>query len=108
MLFAIAIDHTAIRWIENLLKEKEVVMKVLSAALLSMMVTATQALASAGGANTEGMGLLGTFFLAFGVLIILFQFIPGVTLFAGVLKGIFSSEASKSASQVVNNGRTSL
>jgi uncharacterized protein YqgC (DUF456 family) len=94
--------------IEFLLNQKEVVMRVISAALLSMMVTATQALASAGGANTEGMGLLGTFFLAFGVLVILFQFIPGVTLFAGVLKGIFSSQADKQANQVVSNSRTGM
>ena len=83
-------------------------MKVISAALLSMMVTATQALASAGGANTEGIGLLGTFFLAFGVLVILFQFVPGVTLFAGVLKGIFSSEAGKQSDQVASNSRSGM
>jgi uncharacterized protein YqgC (DUF456 family) len=70
-------------------------MKAISATLLSLMITGTQALASAGGTNTEGMGLLATFFIAFGVLIILFQFLPGITLFVGILKGIFSSEVRK-------------
>ena len=81
-------------------------MKVISATVLSLMITGTQALAAAGGANTEGMGLLGTFFIAFGVLVILFQFLPGVTLFFGILKGIFSSEASKPVKEVVGNSRT--
>jgi hypothetical protein len=70
---------------------KETTMKVLSATTLSLMITGTQALASGGGQNSEGIGLLATFFLAFCALIILFQFIPGLTLFFGILKGIFSS-----------------
>ena len=81
-------------------------MKVLSATILSLMITGTQALAAAGGANTEGIGLLGTFFIAFAVLVILFQFLPGVALFIGTLKGIFSSEASKSAKEVAGSSRT--
>lgn len=80
-------------------------MKLISATLLSLMITGTQALAAAGGASTEGMGLLGTFFIAFAVLVILFQFLPGVTLFVGILKGLFSSEASKPA-KVVASSRT--
>jgi len=71
---------------------KEITMKVLCATLLSLLITGTQALASAGGGNGEGMGLLATFFVAFGVLIILFQLIPGMALFFGMVKGIFSSE----------------
>ncbi|MCM0080060.1 hypothetical protein L4X63_00490 [Geomonas sp. Red32] len=66
-------------------------MKTLSATALSLVITATQALAS-GGENHEGMGLLTTFFIAFAVLIILFQMVPGLSLFVGMLKGIFSSE----------------
>jgi hypothetical protein len=74
-------------------------MKIISATTLSLMITGTQALASAGGQNPEGIGLLATFFLAFGALIILFQFLPGLTLFAGILKGIFSSPATKPAEE---------
>lgn len=83
-------------------------MKVISATALALMITGTQALASAGGANTEGMGLLTTFFIAFGVLIILFQFLPGVALFLGILKGIFSSEVRKPAAEAIENNRTNL
>jgi uncharacterized membrane protein len=74
---------------------KENIMKVICATLLSLLITGTQALASAGAGHGEGMGLLATFFVAFGVLIILFQFIPGMALFFGMVKGIFSSEVKK-------------
>jgi len=70
-------------------------MRFISATLLSLLITGTQALASAGGGNGEGMGLLGTFFIAFAVLIVLFQFLPGMTMFLGLLKGVLSSEAKK-------------
>jgi hypothetical protein len=82
-------------------------MKAMSAALLSLLITATQALASAGDANPEGIGLLATFFIAFGVLIILFQFVPGIALFVGMLKGIFSS-AKKPAEEAAENGKGRL
>lgn len=66
-------------------------MKAATATVLSLIITVTQALASGGG-ESEGMSLLATFFIAFGVLIVLFQFIPGIMLFGGMLKGLFSSE----------------
>lgn len=78
-------------------------MKVITATMLSLMITGTQALASVEGAGTEGMGLLATFFIAFGVLIVLFQFLPGMALFLGILKGVFSSKAAKSAEAADNN-----
>lgn len=75
-------------------------MKTLSATLLSLMVTCTQALASAEGTGSEGIGLLGTFFIAFGVLVILFQFLPGLALFIGIVKGVFApSEAKKTSTK---------
>lgn len=70
-------------------------MKVITATLLSLMITGTQAMASAGGAHTEGIGLLTTFFIAFGVLIVLFQLLPGMALFCGMVKGLFSSGAKE-------------
>lgn len=82
-------------------------MRVISATVLSLMITGTQALASAGGTNPEGMGLLATFFIAFAVLILLFQFIPGMALFVGMLKGVFSSE-TKPGREAAGNGRASL
>ncbi|HBG06127.1 MAG: hypothetical protein A2075_24450 [Geobacteraceae bacterium GWC2_58_44] len=83
-------------------------MKLISATILSLTITGTQALASAGGAKPEGMGLLATFFIAFAVLVVLFQFLPGMTLFLGMLKGIFSSDAGKSGKETVRDGRTGL
>jgi hypothetical protein len=39
-------------------------------------------------------------------LVILFQFLPGLTLFLGILKGIFSSEADQQAKEAAKNNRT--
>ncbi|GFE60745.1 hypothetical protein [Geobacter sp. AOG2] len=66
-------------------------MRTVSATLLSLMITATRALAAGGVSEGEGLGLLATFFIAFGILIVMFQFIPGVMLFVGMLKGLFSA-----------------
>ena len=80
-------------------------MKTASATILSLVITVTQALASGGG-DGEGLSLLATFFIAFGVLIILFQFIPGLLLFGGMLKGLFSSADKKTkASATGSNGK---
>lgn len=71
-------------------------MKTVSATIFSLAITATQALASAGSSDGESLSLLATFFIAFGALIILFQFIPGILLFFAMLKGLFSSAEKKS------------
>jgi len=81
-------------------------MKTISALLLSLTITGTQALAASGAANPEGMSLLATFFLAFGALIILFQFLPGIALFMGMLKGIFSSSSARQGKEAARNGTT--
>ncbi len=70
-------------------------MKTLYAVVLSLIITATQALASGGG-DGEGLSLLATFFIGFGVLVVLFQFIPGLMLFGCMLKSLFSSSEKKS------------
>lgn len=77
-------------------------MKAISATALSLMITATRALA-AGGVEGEGLGLLATFFIAFGVLIIVFQLIPALMMFAGMLKAIFSSGGKKSDDAIAGN-----
>ena len=53
------------------------------------MVT-VPALAADTGTGSE-IGWLGIIFLGFGALIIAFQFIPAVMLFASMLKGLFSA-----------------
>ncbi|QEM67609.1 hypothetical protein FO488_05215 [Geobacter sp. FeAm09] len=70
-------------------------MKTVSATLLSLMITAGTALAAGGGAEGEGLSLLATFFIAFGILIVLFQFVPGIMLLVGMLKGAFSASGKK-------------
>jgi len=65
-------------------------MKNLSIIVLSLLVTVSCALAS-GGTEVEGMGLMTSFFIAFGVLIVLYQFIPGLMLIGRLLKELFSS-----------------
>ena len=65
-------------------------MKTLSVIVLSLLVTVSYSLAS-GGTDVEGLGLMTSFFIAFGVLIVLYQFIPGIMLIGGLIKEIFSS-----------------
>jgi len=48
-----------------------------------------------GGAEVESIGFMATLFIAFGVLIIMFQFIPGLILLFGMLKGMFSPNDKK-------------
>ena len=75
-------------------------MRTLTAAALSLAISGTQAMASTGGAESGGIGFLGMFFIAFGILIVLFQFLPGAALFAAMMKGIFASEEeSRKAAQ---------
>ena len=52
--------------------------------------SATSAFAATTGVGGEGSGPLVWFFVGFGALIIIIQAIPAVTLFASMLKGIFS------------------
>lgn len=70
-------------------------MRVIFATLLSLLIAGTHALASTGTGTGEGMGFLATLFIAFAVLIILFQLIPGFTLFLGMVKGVFSLGTKK-------------
>ena len=69
-------------------------MKTLSIIVLTMLVTVSYALAS-GGTEVEGLGLMTSFFIAFGVLIVMYQLIPGLMLIGGLLKELFSSSDEK-------------
>jgi hypothetical protein len=76
-------------------------MKTISTIILSLLVTVSNALAS-GGTEVESLGLMAALFIVFGVLIVLHQFIPGLMLLGGMLKGIFSS-TDKKVSNVSSN-----
>lgn len=65
-------------------------MKAIAAIFTSLLITASQALAASGTADGESLGLLAMLFIGFGVMIVIFQFIPGILLMFGMLKGIFS------------------
>jgi len=65
-------------------------MKTLSIFGLTLLLTVSYALAS-GGTEVEGQGFMASFFIAFGVLIVLYQCIPGLILIGGLLKELFSS-----------------
>jgi len=51
---------------------------------------ATSAFAATTGAAGEGSGPLVWFFIGFGALILIVQAVPAITLFASMIKGIFS------------------
>jgi hypothetical protein len=70
-------------------------MKTTSATILSLLISATYALATETGGNSEGLGFMATLFIGFGILIIVFQTVPAILLFTGLLKGIFSPADKK-------------
>ncbi len=71
-------------------------MKTLIRTAVVMLASVAPALA-AGGSEGKGSGILIILFLGFAALIILFQFIPGLVLFASMLKGLFSSARKKAS-----------
>jgi hypothetical protein len=76
-------------------------MKTISTIVLSLLVTVSYALAS-GETDVEGLGLMAAFFIAFSVLIVLYQLIPGLMLLGGMLKGVFSNSDKKARSASSN------
>ena len=61
----------------------------------TLIATVTPALAS-GGPETAGTGLLVSLFIAFGLLVVLCQLVPGVVLFASIIKTLFGAPTKKS------------
>ncbi|RII28291.1 MAG: hypothetical protein CXR30_13900 [Geobacter sp.] len=72
-------------------------MKTIFTTILSLLITGTQAMASGNGNNGESLGLMATLFIAFSILIVVFQLFPGIMLFGGMIKGLFSHENKKSS-----------
>jgi hypothetical protein len=77
-------------------------MRTVLTTLLSLIITAGVALAAGGGTEGEGLSMFATLFIAFGVLIVMFQFIPGIILLVGMLRGILSASEKKTHETVVN------
>lgn len=63
----------------------------------SLIITATQVLASGNIGHAEGLGLMATFFILLGILVVLYQLLPGLILFGGMIKGLFSSADNKTS-----------
>ena len=83
-------------------------MKALLASILALLITVTQALASSGTGDGQGLSHMAVFFISFGILIVLFQFIPGIMLFVGMIKGLFLSGEKNPKEYVVNGNRKNL
>lgn len=77
-------------------------MKTATSTIIALLVTTSRAMA-ASGADSEGLSLFATFFMAFGVMIVLFQLIPGIMLLVGMLKGIFASSGKTSEAAVTTS-----
>lgn len=77
-------------------------MKTAASTMIALLVTATRAMAAASGSD-EGLSLFATFFMGFGVMIVLFQLVPGIMLLVGMLKGIFASSGKTSEAAVTTS-----
>jgi hypothetical protein len=71
-------------------------MRTLLRALIVTLASVAPALA-ANSNEAKGSSLLLILFLGFFALIIVFQFIPGMVLFATMLKGLFTRAPKKAA-----------
>ncbi len=69
-------------------------MKTLMRAITITLASVAPVLAAEGHGG-KGTGILLVLFLGFAALIIVFQFIPGLVLFASMLKGLFTSAPKK-------------
>jgi hypothetical protein len=58
--------------------------------LLSMVVGSASVVYATTAVPSEGAGLLTYFFVGFFAMIIVFQLVPAMVLFAGMVKGLFS------------------
>ncbi len=71
-------------------------MRTMSATLFSLIVTASQAYAAGGATEGEELGLLALGLISFGLLILLFQFVPALMLIGGMIGATFNSSEKKS------------
>ncbi|RQW78192.1 MAG: hypothetical protein EHM51_00455 [Geobacter sp.] len=71
-------------------------METMMRTLIAMLAGVVPALA-AKGETTEDGGLLLMAFLGFGAIIVTFQIIPAVVLFASMVKGLFLPKLEKAA-----------
>lgn len=70
--------------------------------VLSALAAGTTTAYAAAGAESSGPGFFTIAFLSFLAAIIAVQFIPGLILFFGMLRGIFSANEKKKAVPAVD------
>jgi hypothetical protein len=75
--------------------ERGKLMKNFTGQVLSALAAGTTTAYAAAGAESSGPGFFTIAFLAFLAAIIAVQFIPGLILFFGLLRGIFSASTKK-------------
>lgn len=80
-------------------------MKTITTTALAMFA-ATQAYASTGAGNGENLGLLAIGFISFGVLIVLFQFVPALLLFGGIIAGLFKTGEKNTGKDLASADKT--
>jgi hypothetical protein len=74
---------------------KEEYMKPVIRNILALSLFSASSAIAASGAESDGNGLLLSMFIGFAVVIVAFQFLPGILMFLGMTKGIFSSRKSE-------------
>ena len=65
--------------------------------LIALALGSTSDALAASGAENDGTGLFFWIFIAFGAMVIAFQFFPGLLMFFGMLKGLFPSASKEAA-----------
>jgi len=70
-------------------------MKAISISFIALTITASKALAAGSAAEGGGSGLLTECLLALLVIVVLFQFVPGMTLLVGTVQAIFAAGRDK-------------
>lgn len=73
--------------------------------VLSALAAGTTTAYAAAGAESSGPGFFTIAFLAFLAAIIAVQFIPGLILFFGLLRGIFSASTKKKVAATAEGNR---
>lgn len=67
---------------------------IIKSALALVIVSCSTAFASISTLGISGNSMLVWFFIAFGVMVVLFQAAPALITFAGIVKGLFSTSPS--------------
>lgn len=82
-------------------------MKTMLTTILAMLATTSQAIASNGAGNGEDLSMLAIGFISFGVLIVLFQFVPALLLLGGMIAGLFKAGEKKAGKDLARADKIS-